>query len=162
PHLLAVHRPVRGQDVGAEPRRDGLRGFGAGRRHAVRKLVGIEARHAAAAELVEDVALASGNAASEGDSDHDVSPAKAGHYFSSLAAGPHPRRELTLMPRLGFPCPRLGMAAGAPFFTGVGAPRPPRTDADASPRIPMSSPRHGRRRSLLYWRRGPTPAANRR
>src|SRR5207247_8216854 len=127
PHLLAVHRPVRGQDVGAEPRRDGLRGFGAGRRHAVRKLVGIEARHAAAAELVEDVALASGNAASEGDSDHDVSPAKAGHYFSSLAAG---------------------------------APPPPRTDADASPRTPMSSPRHGRRRFLLHWRRGPTPAAN--
>jgi len=26
----------------------------------------------------------------------------------SLALGPHPQRELTLMPRLGFPCPRLG------------------------------------------------------
>src|SRR2546428_490875 len=31
----------------------------------------------------------------------------------SLAPGPHPRRELTLMPRLGFARPRLGMAAGA-------------------------------------------------
>src|SRR5438034_1250727 len=31
----------------------------------------------------------------------------------SIAPGPHPRRELTLMPRLGFPCPRLGMAADA-------------------------------------------------
>src|SRR6187402_339850 len=34
-------------------------------------------------------------------------------YFSSLAPGPHPRRELTLTPRLGFPCPRLDVAAGA-------------------------------------------------
>jgi len=32
---------------------------------------------------------------------------------SSLALGPHPQRELTLMPRLGFARPRLGMAAGA-------------------------------------------------
>src|ERR1700681_869170 len=31
----------------------------------------------------------------------------------ALAAGPHPRRELTLMPRFGFTCPQLGMAAGA-------------------------------------------------
>src|SRR5262245_17794206 len=30
-----------------------------------------------------------------------------------LTPGPHPRRELTLTPRLGFPCPRLGVAAGA-------------------------------------------------
>src|SRR5262245_18831892 len=30
-----------------------------------------------------------------------------------MAPGPHPRRELTLMPRLGSPYPRLGMAAGA-------------------------------------------------
>src|SRR6266508_4210216 len=33
--------------------------------------------------------------------------------FYSLALGPHPQRELTPMPRLGFACPRLGMAAGA-------------------------------------------------
>ena len=32
------------------------------------------------------------------------------------------------------------------FFTGAGAPPPARTDADASPRISMSSARHGRRR----------------
>src|SRR5262245_47791380 len=30
-------------------------------------------------------------------------------YFHSLAPGPHPRRELTPMLRLGFPCPRLCM-----------------------------------------------------
>src|SRR6267143_404220 len=54
-----------------------------------------------------------------------------GAHVYLLAAGPHPRRELTLMPRLGFPCPRLGMAAGAAFFTGGGAPPLPRTDADA-------------------------------
>ncbi len=33
------------------------------------------------------------------------------------------------------------------FFTGAGAPPPARTDADASPRISMSSARHGRGRS---------------
>ena len=37
-----------------------------------------------------------------------------GVYFFSLAPGPHPRRELTLTPRLGFAWPRLGVAAGAP------------------------------------------------
>ena len=31
----------------------------------------------------------------------------------SLAPGPHPRRELTPMPRLGFARPRVGMAAGS-------------------------------------------------
>src|SRR3989442_7866745 len=30
-----------------------------------------------------------------------------------LAPGPHPRRDPTLTPRLGFPFPRLGVAAGA-------------------------------------------------
>jgi len=34
------------------------------------------------------------------------------------------------------------MAAGA-FCTGAGAPPPARTDADASPRIRLSSARHG-------------------
>ena len=33
-----------------------------------------------------------------------------------MALGPHPQRELTLMPRLGFTWPRLGMAAGAPYL----------------------------------------------
>src|SRR5687767_3641014 len=33
--------------------------------------------------------------------------------FSSLALGPHPQRELTLMPRSGVAWPSLGMAAGA-------------------------------------------------
>src|SRR3989442_6024142 len=48
-----------------------------------------------------------------------------------MALGPHPQRELTLTPRLGFTRPRLGVAAGA--FTGAGAPPPARTNADASP-----------------------------
>lgn len=33
--------------------------------------------------------------------------------FSATASGPHPRRELSLTPRLGFAWPRLGVAAGA-------------------------------------------------
>src|SRR4029450_8116307 len=36
-----------------------------------------------------------------------------GVVISSLALGPHPQRELTPPPRLRFPCPRLGVAAGA-------------------------------------------------
>jgi alcohol dehydrogenase (cytochrome c) len=33
--------------------------------------------------------------------------------FFPLPPGPHPRRDLSLTPRLGFACPRLGVAAGA-------------------------------------------------
>src|SRR5207247_8339697 len=54
------------------------------------------------------------------------------HY--SLAAGPHPRRELTLTPRLGSACPRLGVAAGA-SYTGAQTPPPARSHAAASPPI---------------------------
>jgi len=36
--------------------------------------------------------------------------------FSALAAGPLPRRELTLTPGLGVASPRLGVAAGAGVF----------------------------------------------
>jgi hypothetical protein len=39
--------------------------------------------------------------------------------FFSIALGPHPQRELTLMPRLGFPCPQLGMAAGAALLLSI-------------------------------------------
>ena len=35
----------------------------------------------------------------------------------------HPQRELTPMPRLGFACPRLGMAAGADTFARISIPR---------------------------------------
>src|SRR3989475_12953713 len=73
----------------------------------------------------------------------DYTLARVARDFHPLALGPHPQRELTLMPRLGLTRPRLGMAAGA--FTGAGAP-PARTNADASPRIHTSSARRGRRR----------------
>ena len=66
--------------------------------------------------------------------------------FFPVALGPHPQRELTPMPRFGFTWPQLGMAAGAFFFTGAGAPPPARTDADAAPRLSMASARHGRGR----------------
>ena len=44
----------------------------------------------------------------------------------------------------------LCVGAGLLFCTGAGAPPPPRAFADASPRIPMSSARHGRRRFSLF------------
>ncbi len=53
--------------------------------------------------------------------------------ISSMAPGPHPRRELTPMPHLGVTRPRFGMAAGA------------------SPRRPQ--PRIGFRDDRLSWRR---------
>src|SRR2546427_5935772 len=79
---------------------------------------------------------------------------KSNVIFFSLAAGPHPRRDLSLTRRLGFSGPRQRVAAGA-FFTGGGAPPPPRPFADTSPRIFRSSATCGRRR-FFYWRRGPT------
>src|ERR1700676_1845034 len=58
----------------------------------------------------------------------------------SLAPGPHPRRDLTLIPRLGFACPRLGMAAGALSL----APGPhPRRDLTLIPRLGFACPRLG-------------------
>src|SRR6476619_7199959 len=97
----------------------------------------------------------------------------SGSSFLSLPAGPHPRREPTLMRRLGLSCPRLRMPAcsraahtqrrddfigtesSAAYerhglgviisFTAGGAPPPPGTDTDASPRtLIMSSTPHGR------------------
>ena len=57
--------------------------------------------------------------------------------FLSLALGPHPQRELTPMPRLGSPCPRLGMAAGAPFL--------PFLPSDTLPVCPSCRSRSSRR-----------------
>src|SRR5438067_593233 len=110
----------------------------------------------------------------------------AGAFY--LVAGPHPRRELTLMPRRVVQCSRgptparsrcgarrlalLARAAGAfhlasarhgrrRFLPGGGAPPPPRTDADASPRRPMLARPHAR---SLALRRSKTrsPRAERR
>ena len=50
-------------------------------------------------------------------------PSKSLANFSSLAPGPHPRRELTPTPRVGSPGPPLGVAAGAPVSPSL--PRPP-------------------------------------
>ena len=44
---------------------------------------------------------------------HFLEPATTVELFPLGGEGPDPRRVLTLMPRLGFACPRLGMAAGA-------------------------------------------------
>src|ERR1700692_2925193 len=57
-------------------------------------------------------------------------------YFSSLAPGPHPQRELTPMPRLGYPCPRLGIAAGALFSLRVG----PHPHAERTLMLALGSP----------------------
>ena len=64
-----------------------------------------------------------------------------------------PRRELTLTPRLGFPCPRLGVAAGA-FALAPGPHRlhpnaapalgtPPRRELTLTPRLGFPCPRLG-------------------
>jgi ribosomal protein S12 methylthiotransferase len=48
---------------------------------------------------------------------------------------------------IGGPTKRDPSVSPLTFFTGAGAPPPARTDADAAPRIVMSSARHGRGRS---------------
>src|SRR5438093_9162199 len=89
-------------------------------------------------------------------------------YRSLLAPGPHPRRELTLTPRLGFACPRLGVAAGASFSYWRQGPPPARTDADASLAALLGRQRrraagayvsNGAGPHFFQSRRGPTPAA---
>src|SRR5439155_25211600 len=71
PALPTVDSPGRRQHV-AETLRDGRGGFRASRFHAVRELVGVEARHAALPELTEHVALARCDAASQGNSQHGL------------------------------------------------------------------------------------------
>src|SRR2546428_7540822 len=90
-----------------------------------------------------------------------MSAARCGRGRSSLALGPHPQRELTLTPRRGFPCPRLGVAAGAlhwgwgpttvflsrrgahppPRFSVPCPPPPPPAVADLPPHPPPGFPR---------------------
>ena len=65
PELPAIHGAVGGQDVVAESLGNRPSRLGAGRHDAVRELVGVETGHAALPELVQDVALAGGDAAGE-------------------------------------------------------------------------------------------------
>jgi len=60
-------------------------------------------------------------------------PASNGHRL--MAPGPHPRRLLTLMPRLGFARPRPGMAAGAASSPESRTPSP-----DYTPRQMLRTP----------------------
>src|SRR2546428_5261546 len=63
----------------------------------------------------------------------------------SLAAGPHPRRELTLTPRRGFSRPRRGVAPGA-FYLPPGPPPPPQLPPHPAPEfyIPRAARAHAR------------------
>src|SRR5207245_127840 len=75
-------------------------------------------------------------------------------HISSLAPGPHPRRDLTLIPRLGFAGPRLGMAAGASSL----APGPhPRRDLTLIPRLGFAGPRLGMAAGASSLAPGPHP-----
>src|SRR3989442_4311447 len=71
--------------------------------------------------------------------DWNIFLSSRGRYFLP-APGPHPRRELSPTPRLGFPCPRLGVAAGArsPVRGGT-APAAP--VAMPQPRLPTAPSR---------------------
>ena len=73
-------RPRRPASSTSAPNRvgDRLRRLGAGRHHAVRELVGVEARHAAPAELLEHVALAGRDAAGQRDFQHRVTAGSIG------------------------------------------------------------------------------------
>jgi hypothetical protein len=62
--------------------------------------------------------------------------------FSALAAGPHPRRELTLMPHFGFAHPQRAMAAGATFSALAAGPHP-RRELTLMPRFGFARPQRG-------------------
>src|SRR4029077_20110041 len=53
--------------------------------------------------------------------------------------------------------PVFQASSGSPLFTGVGAPPPTRTDADASLGLPLALAQHGRRRSYYSLALGPHP-----
>src|SRR5215470_17322469 len=82
-------------------------------------------------------------------------------YALFTGGGPHPHRELTLISRRGFPCPRLDMAAGAPRYSLAVWPHPHRELTLMSrlgfpcPRLDMAA--GATRYSLAV---GPTPTAN--
>src|SRR5262245_33598290 len=105
----------------------------------------------------------------------------------ALAAGPHPRRVLTLMPRSGItglrsawpqalfalaagPHPRrvltlmprsgiTGLRSAWPqALSALAAPSRPRRDPARSPRLGFTVLGSGWPQALLHWRRGPTPA----
>ena len=76
---------------------------------------------------------------------------RAAANFFSMAPGPHPRRELTLMPRLGFAWPRLGMAAGA---HAAGAKQRPDL---IRPEASSDYQRHGLGVNILSMAAGPHP-----
>src|SRR5262245_17947945 len=119
--------------------------------------------------------LSGGGAPPPPRTDADASPQSprrgmaAGADLSLLAAGPHPRRELTPMPRLGFSCPRRGMAAGADLSLLAARPHP-RRELMPMPRLGFSCPRLGvaaaageptrgpKRHIPIYFVDGPKPA----
>ena len=72
----------------------------------------------------------------------------------ALAAGPHPRRELTPTPSLGFPCPRSGVAAGA---SALAAGPHPRRELTPTPSLGFHVLAQVWPQALLHWRRGPHP-----
>src|SRR5882672_11134090 len=73
----------------------------------------------------------------------------------SLALGPHPQRELTLMLRLGSACPRLSIAAGAGLLSGRHDVRRLSQARSNKAAAPCPPPTH-----IFHWRWGPTPSAN--
>ena len=136
--LRAIDGAVGGEDVGAEARGDRRGRFGAGRRHAVREHVGVEARHAAPPELLEHVALAGRDAAGQCDFQH-----RSGRRLQPAEPGRLPSRILPVLPV-------RSCAAVSVFFSSiaiVSGPTPPGTGVSApatSATSGCTSPTHER------------------
>src|SRR5215211_6821152 len=89
--LPSIDRSGRIEHVTSKPFGDRLRRLGAGGRHAVRELVGIETRRAELPEPLEDVALPRRNPAGQRDLPHRSSAARSVFLRSrAMVSGPTP------------------------------------------------------------------------
>ena len=141
---------VRRQHVRAEPRGDRRGRFGPGRHHAVRERVGVEARHAAAAELVEHVALAGRDAAGQRNFQHDrlrrhpvLSRACSRSLRRAAACSSAASRSSAVRRR------RAPASARRPLRSTAGCTSPTTSDAAALERLATLRARRERARSTI-------------
>ncbi len=136
--LAAIDGSIRRQDVGAEALGDRRCRLGARRGHAVRELVGVEARHAAPTEALEHVALPRRNSAGQGYFDHRI--ADLGLRISDC--GLRIAGRATYPTHLPYPpIPARSRAAASVFLSSiaiVSGPTPPGT-GDSAPATSATS-----------------------
>ena len=106
---LRARSDVRLHDVRGSDRQD----LSAGNRHGLRnRIAGVDREDRAVGE--DEIGGGGRLSGRSSGNVNAISATDRENNFFPVALGPHPQRELTLTPRLGFARPRLGVAAGAP------------------------------------------------